>query len=249
MPFVPKIFRKDLDWDNLFLLRRNIDELPKDNLQHGEKVIGTKFYISFDDKTPYAFYEGEFVFNKNTSQLIVEGRGIEMLCGYYSGYQGDWVDGRKHGNGRLYSSGFIKYIGGFKFGDYEGKGILYCAGEMIYKGDFVNGLYHGQGKKFEEQDQSSRAQDRGCLVYEGSFKYGKYEGVGKQYYRNGVVKYKGSFVDSYYHGKGILYHENGIISCRGEFVEGKLNGECTFYYANGKMKTTAIYKDDKCLEK
>jgi hypothetical protein len=88
------------------------------------------------------------------------GKGVE----YYkdgAGYDGDWVDDRKHGFGIAYlKDDFKTYEGEWSKGKKNGKGIEYLTDGTKYEGDWSNGIKTGIGV-FHFSDDSNK------LKYEG----------------------------------------------------------------------------------
>ena len=99
-------------------------------------------------------------------------------------YEGEMVNDKKEGNGRLVFKNGNFYVGQFKKNKYNGKGIFYYKRNAIkYMGDFVDNHYEGNGIIFYENGES----------YEGQFKKGLKQGIGCEYYKDKKLKYKGEF--------------------------------------------------------
>ena len=92
-------------------------------------------------------------------------------------YEGDWVDGKMQGRGRLETNDEI-YEGDFFDNQYHGNGELkFTDGSGYYKGEFKNGNFEGKGEYNKV----------GVFVYRGDFKGGDFEGYGVKEYANGDV--------------------------------------------------------------
>ena len=158
-------------------------------------------------------YEGDFVNGKK------EGNGKYI---YESGsyYIGQFLNDLKHGKGKeYYKNGTIRYEGDFVNDKAEGNGkYIYDDGEY-YIGQWLNGLKHGKGKKYYKN---------GNIKYEGNFVNDKYEGNGKYIWEDGSY-YIGQFLNGLKHGKGKIYYKNGTIRYEGNFVNGKKEGKCSIY--------------------
>jgi hypothetical protein len=102
-----------------------------------------------------------------------------------SNYEGDIVNGKWHGKGKLISSKGHIYEGDFFNGNPQGKGKLTWSSGNVYEGDFFGGKPQGKGK----QTQSDG------IVHEGEFFDGKPRGKGKQIQPDGTV-YEGEFFNS-----------------------------------------------------
>ena len=80
-------------------------------------------------------------------------------------YEGSFADFNVyHGYGKeYYSSGIMKYEGGFRNGKYNGQGTIYYEnGNLEYYGSYLFGDRHGHGILYL---------DDGTLVYEGNFRH------------------------------------------------------------------------------
>ena len=96
-------------------------------------------------------------------------------------YQGEYLDGKRHGFGKLFSH----------------------AGQLIYEGDWIDNYFGGRGELFnynlptlnlvDHRDFSNCFQlPQAWAKYEGEFKNGLMHGIGHAYFANGD-KYCGGF--------------------------------------------------------
>lgn len=93
----------------------------------------------FEGKEVTLIYEGILLKGKAT------GKG-SYRDSFGCGYEGDFVDGKRHGKGVVKLSGGKRYYeGDFVDGLFNGKGVVYNFDGSIYKGDFVGGKEHGKG--------------------------------------------------------------------------------------------------------
>lgn len=117
-------------------------------------------------------------------------------------YEGQWKNGKKNGNGKIY---FLKtdekYVGKFKNDLKEGMGIFYYKDKDVYVGFwkddvrhgigtkiYINGdIYHGEYKNGYRHGKGTFEYING-LKYEGNFKKGKRDGYGKQTFNGKVIK-------------------------------------------------------------
>jgi len=84
-------------------------------------------------------------------------------------YDGDFVKGNRHGNGKLISkSGHIYYDGNWVNDKQNGKGKWSNTKGDIYEGDFRDGYFHGKGKKIYADGR----------IEEGRWKEGEFKGKG-----------------------------------------------------------------------
>ena len=62
-------------------------------------------------------------------------------------YEGQWRDGKLHGQGKLTSlSGEVVYEGEWRDGKFHGQGKMKWSNGRVYEGEFQDGKRHGQGK-------------------------------------------------------------------------------------------------------
>jgi antitoxin component YwqK of YwqJK toxin-antitoxin module len=143
-------------------------------------------------------------------------------------YEGDRIDGKRHGQETsYYENGIIHYQGEWKDDKYHGQGITYYEnGNIRFQGDWINGNADGQGTFYYEN---------GSKEYHGEWEDGKPNGQGTYYY-NGSIDYQGQWSDGKRHGQGTSYYENGIIHYQGEWLNGKRHGHGTSYYSNGNVE-------------
>jgi hypothetical protein len=72
-----------------------------------------------------------------------------------SRYEGDWIDGKRNGNGAFYNQDGIKlYDGEWRNNEMEGLGTgFYPNGAKKYEGQWVNGKKNGYGVFITRMDQ------------------------------------------------------------------------------------------------
>jgi len=166
-------------------------------------------------------------------------------------YEGGFVNGRKHGFGKVtwiedgkehilfgvFSKDEIletgsEYIDGILYseGRYfnlvkEGTSITYYSdGNKEYQGEFLNGKRHGNGHLYYSS---------GELFYVGEFLNGEWNGQGIFYNKSGVIIYEGEYLNGYRYGQGIAYYESGEMMYEGEYLSGSRHGQGKEYYTNG----------------
>lgn len=138
-------------------------------------------------------------------------------------YEGDLIDDRRHGRGKLKMSNGDMYDGEFQNDYQHGYGILYFAQGGKYTGSWANGKYHGRGKhEFASGD-----------TYDGHYADGEMQGEGKFIYANGD-KYVGQMYQSKRHGKGTFTYQHGG-SYQGDWVLDQRCGTGTNKYPNGNL--------------
>ena len=167
---------------------------------------------------------------------------------YSSGdyYEGEFVNGKKEGEGKLiYSNGNI-YEGSFLGGFPNGKGKLTQTDNDIYEGEWKNGKINGQGirlhnngDKYVGNHLNDVRSGKGLYLfingdsYNGNWVNGKANGKGILKFRNGDV-YDGEFKDNCICGKGTFKKKCGDIYI-GEFNLGLINGFGKYINALGEQ--------------
>lgn len=103
-------------------------------------------------------------------------------------YEGEFKNGKMHGNGiQYYEEEYKWYVGEYKDGKRHGLGIWYgCHEQCIYKGQWMDDKFNGRGILYNDDLTKS---------YEGDFKDGKKHGNGIEYFNDGTIKYKGKFTN------------------------------------------------------
>lgn len=68
-------------------------------------------------------------------------------------YDGEFLNGRKHGQGSYQYKNGLLYEGEYQNGIREGHGALYNPGRRLaYEGSFVSGMPHGEGEVLNEDN-------------------------------------------------------------------------------------------------
>jgi len=119
-----------------------------------------------------------------------------------SWYEGEFKNGKYHGQGTFCWTNGTKYIGLFANGMCHGEGILYYNDGTSEKVIYDNGNVVNKSPNILRENYNDGA------WYEGEFKNGKYHGQGTFCWTNGT-KYVGLFADGMCHGEGILYYNDG----------------------------------------
>jgi len=148
-------------------------------------------------------------------------------------YEGETVDGKRHGKGKYTWTDGEKYEGEYVNGKRTGKGKYYYANGNVYEGDWVEDERTGKGVFIWASG------DR----YEGEFVDGKFHGKGKYFYAGGNV-YEGDWLNDKRTGKGVFIWADGD-RYEGEFVEGKRTGKGKYYYSNGNVYEGDWVEDER----
>lgn len=163
-------------------------------------------------RTPVYWYEGDWL------EGLKHGQGVAK---YKSGeeYEGQWVADKRQGKGSLIEKQFHgifieKYIGMFSGDKKEGQGEQTLKTGRIYDGQFKAGLFDGFGKIKTESNEG--------YAFSGYFKAGKFHGPGKESYIAGS-NYEGEFKNGMKCGYGIFKGKSGY-EYHGEWREGVKQG-------------------------
>lgn len=147
-------------------------------------------------------------------------------------YEGQFVNGLKHGSGIQFEDGRKVYEGGFSNDVRSGAGTLYhsTTGNRVYQGEFADGVASGRGTEYSEY---------GVRIYEGTFAQGQRDGSGTEY-AGTVMLYQGQFKNGLRHGVGTEYAAGARVYA-GEFAAGKREGRGTEYDYYGRVIYEGMY--------
>ena len=224
-----KVFKKELNevygvsekWINII-----IESLFNETVDNGQNKILIDSQKNDSFKTT----------NNETKIHALTMDRIKCRNGYI--FEGETIDGKRTGKGRLIFENGDIYEGGKR----TGKGRLIFENGDIYEGDFVDGKRTGKGRliwkngdvyegDFVDNKRTGKGKfiwrDKGNIycgnIYEGDFLNGKRTGKGRLIWKDGGV-YEGDFVDNKRTGKGRIIWENGDVN-EGDFVNGTRNGK------------------------
>jgi hypothetical protein len=165
------------------------------------------------------FYPGEIHYEGEISNEVPNGRGIlnmPKIC-----YKGEFMEGKKHGQGAIHFADGTRFIGTFQNDNaingiilwpqgcsYEGevtsfslgpKGLFTTVEGNTYEGFWFNNKFEGLGT-FSWKNHNQ--------VYEGNYRKNKKEGHGIYYFNYPNVFYKGNWLHDKPHGHGEYQTEN-----------------------------------------
>jgi hypothetical protein len=172
-------------------------------------------------------YEGEV----SVKTKRREGEGTYMYPNSFFTYQGQWLDGKKHGRGRLSFSDGGYYEGDFEQGEINGQGSQRWPDGAVYTGQFINGERHGEGR-IDRSDGST---------YSGTWQRNKYSGKGELTLPNGDC-YIGELSNHKFHGKGVLTQPKADRRYEGLFQTGLFEGEGELRENGGKFVYVGQFK-------
>jgi len=146
--------------------------------------------------------------------------------------EGEWLNGRLHGEGTHTFANGEKYVGEFTYGKFQGEGTYTYPNGIKYVGGYKDGKRHGQGTLTSPNG----------VKYVGDYKDGKEHGQGEFTATNGD-KYVGEHKDGKWHGQGTFTFADDSKYV-GQFKDGKWHGQGTFTYPDGS-KYIGEFKDGK----
>jgi len=192
--------------DNLY-----VGEL-KDTKRHG---CGFIRYGGGRTDRENAYYFGDW------KEDLICGKGIRHLG--QSTYEGDWLDGRKHGRGTLVfnDEDGEQYEGGWNNDLREGYGRVTWKNGTGYEGEWKNSRMNGKGTYWWPNG------DR----YEGDWLNDNHHGYGVQYWGDGST-YSGDWVNDDRCGRGVYRMADGRYLI-GKYDNDERCGEAEFYWPNG----------------
>ena len=154
---------------------------------------------------------------------------------YKSGiYEGEILNGKRHGNGTMTYKNNFEYKGEWKNDKKEGIGEYYNkTNRDKYRGDFKNDKAEGKGKSFYDNGDT----------YEGDYKNWNKEGKGVYKYNNGDM-YEGEFKKDLIDGYGTYIYKNGSKYI-GEFRKGSPEGLGAYIYISGDKYEGKVKKWNK----
>ena len=136
-------------------------------------------------------------------------------------YDGEWKDGKKDGNGKQSHPDGSCYDGGWKDDKMDGFGVLVYSNQSRYEGHWSEGNENGHGMLTFANGNS----------YDGEWKDGNENGHGIMKYIN-VGVYDGEWKDGDENGHGTMTYANGD-RYDGEWKDGYENGHGMLTFANG----------------
>lgn len=187
-----------------------------------------------------------------------QGQGSYKYSNPYFKYEGEWVNGYKHGNGTLKFADGGYYEGEFIDSQITGYGIRVWPNGSEYKGQWKNGEKHGEGT-FENHTTGEKYEGDWVMnvrhgggkwvkpnkeIIDGEFVNNQPEGQVSMRRANGDL-YKGNVVRGVIHGKGEYRYLIRKMCYEGEFVQGLREGSGKYYAISGGYVYTGEFKDDQ----
>jgi hypothetical protein len=175
---------------------------------------------------------------------------VEALAPYMhrteAGYDGDIVDGKRHGHGTYRYATGNTYEGGWENNKKHGHGIFRYIDGDVYEGDWEHDRMHGRGTHrhasgavYEGDFRNDYMHGHGTYryvsgnVYEGGWDHDEKHGVGTLRFADGDV-YEGGWRNDKKHGYGTHRFVSGA-SYDGGYLDDKKHGHGTYRYVSGAM--------------
>lgn len=149
-------------------------------------------------------------------------------------YEGEWLDGKMHGSGRLLTNNGSVITGTWNHDVLNDHGRYVSPLGEIYEGNWSNNHWHGIGVyKYYNGD-----------VYRGEFRFGLRHGDGEfEYFATGDV-YSGQWKNNQRNGHGTLTNNITGVTYEGDWYNGVLNGK-GIYEKLGMERYEGEWKDGK----
>ena len=214
----------------LELVRREKGKQAAEEL--GSYVVTVKAEYLIIVSLHYAYMEDHKRVEREWDDFNRDAMEIIKYAGLADIYDGETVNGLKHGKGAVFYKSGARYDGEWMNGMEHGHGSKLWADEDTeagggsYVGEFRNGVFHGQGKRV------FTAGDRAGNTYEGGWANGRKNGEGRYVWASGAV-YEGGWLNDCQHGHGRYEYDNGS-SYEGEFKNAVRWGKGVFVYKNGR---------------
>lgn len=164
-----------------------------------------------------------------------------------STYEGDLLNERRHGLGRMFYDSGRYYFGEWRHDLREGRGMEHYTNGNNYKGFFVRGKADGigifrwaNGEIYEGEWKEGLKHGKGIFkgehgdYYIGFWKNSKAEGWGKHVWPNGN-SYEGSWLEYNKHGVGVEKFNESKQEYFGEYLNGNFHGVGVYKYTNGDV--------------
>jgi hypothetical protein len=165
------------------------------------------------------FYEGEVLYEMRNGDFYEDevlyeqlyGEGEMTYAATGAKYQGQWLNGQRHGVGNLKSPSGQCYPRNLARQD---RGTCKSPNEEVYEGTWIYDLQNGLGSMVWSDGSK----------YEGQWVKGKITGYGKMTYVNGDV-FSGDWMDAVKQGKGTYEFADGRV-LSGSWQNDQAHGEC-----------------------
>ena len=180
-------------------------------------------------------------------------------------YEGQFKDDVPYGTFKYYhTNGKLKSVTEFQQGVHKVKTTIYHEnGKKASEGAYIDQQKDGEWRYYSNQDTLIKVENyqvgkrngvwkiystNGVLLQECNYLNDKRDGLSNDYYLNGQVSLEEHYVAGKTNGLSTAYYPNKNISITGNHHNGVRDGEWNTYDVNGKIRSTAVYKNQR-LEK
>ena len=222
----------------------------KDGYMHGQGIYVWVDGVRFEGTFERNLIEGNGTFTwPNGDQYVGgvkrgkrNGGGKMILKNEGTCYDGEWVDGLKHGEGELdYGNGKV-YTGQWSEDLKHGKGVMRYDNGDVYEGGWVRGMKEGSGRMDYKANNSFYVGDWAADQPNGKGEHVWKEIGASNPYLQTFNRYVGDFKDGMRHGRGTFFYATGA-SYRGDWRNNLKQGDGTFVYEDGTVYTGSFEQD------
>lgn len=204
--------------------------------EDGSMYTGNWEYDKMQGQGIYIFSNGSILMGYFlNNKLTGKGKIIDTKTSTY--YEGEILQNRRQGQGKMeYKDGSV-YFGEFKDNLKNGHGKFQFKDKSIYRGSFIKDKIEGYGK-LDHNILGELVYEDG-RYYKGQYKDSIKHGKGSQLLKEGVY-YEGDFNYGKKEGKGVLIWADGN-SYEGEFFKDFQDGNGVFYDKKKNKKKRGIW--------
>lgn len=215
---------------------------------------GKEFIFTFQETQSKAVVRQQSDYNGKFKNDVFHGKG--KLATLEFDYEGNFVEGKKEGFGKITYKNKDTYTGEFKADQYHGQGTInYFEKKESFKGEFENnvfrkGLYtYSSGDTYEGEWKGSVRNGKGKYtwangnVYEGDFINNERTGIGKYTWKSTGDIFEGDWKAGMRAGHGKSTSKNGDVY-EGDWFDDKRNGHGKLTLVSGAIYE-GNWKDNK----
>jgi hypothetical protein len=198
----------------------NLESIPHDiNLEHYEiekrnllsKDQELKAYLNSNVPVKIEIEDGT-TFEGEIKEGKANGTGT-LTCPNFV-YNGNWINGRPNGYGKITSKDGSTFEGNFVNGMCHGQGDFQTPNKYSYQGDFENGRMHGKGECSWPNGAS----------YKGDFFQSRFHGYGVYRFPDGR-EFRGNYKLGVKDGQGEIFMPSDSTIVKGNWVNGQVSGQ------------------------
>ena len=187
-------------------------------------AAGLSASSTLDESDNCMAYFGEMKNGKPDGRGVYKVFPVDSATSPPWSYEGEFKDGKFHGQGALWRRGGQGYVGAFAAGEKHGQGKQ-DDGYYTYEGGFSHGKWTGMGVRITWSNRAAKIESE---RYEGDMVDGKPHGIGVWQENSAdklLYRYEGAWQNGLHHGKGIEFNGRWNKYAEGMFVKGALQGE------------------------